>query len=477
MHYSENKEQHNREPAYAGSFYPETKSKLNRELKRLFSDAMQIQNPKKRPIALISPHAGYVFSGRVAASAFNQIPEKAVYKRVFVLASSHRFSFDGAAIYESGNYITPLGEINVDRELAAELIKSNEIFTTFPEAHQHEHSLEVQLPFLQYKLQNNFLLVPVILGTDNPADCKKIAKALEPYFSDENLFVISTDFSHYPKYDDAVSNDFETADAVCSNNPETLLKTIKANKRKRMKGLSTSLCGWTSVLTLLYMTSGKNLKFEKTYYQNSGDNEFYGDRERVVGYWAITVSEEEKESFITISAEEQTELLEKARSAVKKFIETGKRSKPIPPKKEGILNEKTGVFISIYINGKLRGCTGSFKNDKTLNDLVQYTSESSLDDSRFDKIKSHELSSLEIEISILSPLKKINSASEIIPGKHGIFIEKGLNSGTFLPKVAQRSGWSAEEFLGYCSRDKAGLGWDGWKKANLYTYEVFAFRG
>ena len=465
---------HNRKAAFAGKFYPATKEALTRQMEDLFTGVAG--NPGiKTPRAIIAPHAGYVFSGRVAASAFNQIPERAKYKRIFVLASSHQFFFEGASVYAEGNYETPMGELKVDTDLAVKLTESNNIFRRYSEAHEYEHSLEVELPFLQYKLENDFILVPVIIGTNKPADCEKIAKALEPWFTPENLFVISTDFSHYPEYDDAVKNDLVTAMAICTNNPDEFLKVLDNNKKKKINHLATSLCGWTSVLTLLFLTRGKNLEFKRVEYKNSGDAEFYGDKERVVGYWAIAVFDGEE--LFVLSIEEQQELIEKARDAIVSFFETGKRGKPLPPLTDGILKKKSGVFVSVYVNGELRGCVGDFVKELTLNELTQQMAVSAACDFRFEHLKKDELGNMKLEISILSPLKRIHSKDEIQLGKHGIYIKKGLNSGTFLPQVALKAGWSLDEFLGRCSRDKAGLGWNGWKNAELFVYEAFVFRG
>jgi AmmeMemoRadiSam system protein B/AmmeMemoRadiSam system protein A len=464
----------NREPVVAGKFYAGKKYELEKQLLDLFAQAVP-KSGIQPPRAIISPHAGYVFSGKVAASAFNQIPENTIYKRVFVLASSHQYVFGGAAVFVSGNYKTPLGEIKVDGELGLELIKSDTIFRDYNEAHEVEHSLEVQLPFLQYKLKNEFLLIPVILCTNNPADTKKIARALAPYFTPENLFVISTDFSHYPEYDDAIENDLETAKAICSNNPKEFLKVLEENKQKKISHLATSLCGWTSVLTLLYLAQNKNLEYKKIEYQNSGDAEFYGDKDRVVGYWAIAVYE--KEQALEVSKDEQKELLEKARNSITHFLETGERRPPESSRSRGILMQHAGVFVSVYVNDELRGCIGNFAKDEILNDLVQSMAVSAATDYRFENLQKDDLENLELEISVLSPLKKISSADEIKLGKHGIYIKKGLNSGTFLPQVAKKTGWTLDEFLGHCSRDKAGLGWDGWRTAELFTYEAIVFRG
>jgi len=464
----------NRKAAFAGQFYQGKKDDLENQLSELFKCAQPISPENKNLQAIISPHAGYIFSGEVAASAFNQIPENAAYKRVFVLASSHQFSFGGAAVYCSGNYETPLGEIKVDTKLSKKLVETSEVFYDKPEVHENEHSLEVQLPFLQHKLGSNILLVPIILGTNSAADCKKIAAVLKPWFNSENLFVISTDFSHYPNYNDATEVDKKTADAICSNQPDELQTVLKESKNTETDNLATLLCGWTSVLALLYLTENKDYKFEKVDYQNSGDSKIYGDKNRVVGYWAIAVYI--NNSSMQISNTEKKEILEKARRSITTFLETGKKGKLIKPVSTGILNEITGAFVSIYINGELRGCIGGFARDKTLNELIQNIAVSSARDMRFESVKLEELSDMKLEISVLSPLKKIESIDEIVLGKHGIFIQQDFNSGTFLPQVVEKTGWNVKQFLGHCARDKAGIGWDGWKTADVFIYEAVVFK-
>jgi len=466
-----------REAQFAGQFYPASITELNNQLDSFFEVAKK-GNPdsgsNQHLQAIIVPHAGYVFSGQVAATAFNQIPENVDYKRIFVLASSHRYSFNGAAVYCDGNYKTPLGEIEVDKHLSKKLVNNSAWFFDHPEAHENEHSLEVQLPFLQHKLGNHFLLMPIILGTHDPEICKKIAEELKPWFTSENLWVISTDFSHYPDYETACKVDELTASAICSNHSEKLQSVLKENKKLNIGNLATSLCGWTSVLTLLYMTENHDYTFEKIFYQNSGNSKKYGSKNRVVGYWSIAVYDKRKE--FVISEEEKKELLQKARNSISTFVKTGKKGKTVPPKSSGILNQITGAFVSIYVDGKLRGCIGGFARENTLNDLVQQMAVSASCDSRFSSIETEELDKMELEISVLSPLKKIDSVDEIVLGKHGIYIKKSVNSGTFLPQVATKTGWDLEEFLGHCSRDKAGIGWDGWKDADIYTYEAVVFR-
>ncbi|MBT6006351.1 MAG: AmmeMemoRadiSam system protein B [Prolixibacteraceae bacterium] len=465
----------NRKASFAGKFYPASKKELTQQLAGFFRKAKKRINSQHQLQALIVPHAGYIFSGQIAASAYNQIPDDAKYKRVFVLASSHNYYFNGAAVYCSGNYITPLGELNVDKELANSLINSSTVFQQKNEAHNFEHSLEVQLPFLQKKLGSKFLLIPIILGTNSAEECEKIGKSLKPYFTSENLFIISTDFSHYPEYEDANKVDQITTQAICSNRATELVRVLSENKKLNIKNLATSLCGWTSVLTLMYLTEKMKVSYVRIDYQNSGDTKPFGDKNRVVGYGSIAIFN--NDDPFHISEEEKKEILGKARASIEKFIKTGKRAKIIPPEIKGVLNKITGVFVSIYIKSELRGCIGNFADEKTLNELVQKMAVSATCDHRFDDLKIKDLENLELEISVLSPLKRIESVKEIELGKHGIYIKKGLNSGTFLPQVATKTGWDLAGFLGHCARDKAGLGWDGWKTADIFIYEAVIFRG
>jgi AmmeMemoRadiSam system protein A len=353
-------------------------------------------------------------------------------------------------------------------------MNSSELFIEHNEAHENEHSIEVQLPFLQYKLGENILLVPIILGTHEPEICMKLASVLKKWFTPENLWIISTDFSHYPEYENAKIVDQFTANAICSNQPKILQAVLKENKNLAIDKLATSLCGWTSVLTLLYMTENEGFDFKKIFYQNSGDAKLYGNKDRVVGYWSITVYKQPVD--FRISPEEKKVLTENARNSIIYYVKNGVAGKIIPTIGEGILNEITGAFVSIYVNNKLRGCIGNFAKKKTLNELVQEMAVSASHDRRFEPIKPDELDKMKLEISVLSALRKIDNINEIELGKHGIYIKHASGSGTFLPQVATKTGWNLEEFLGHCSRDKAGIGWEGWKNADIFVYEAIVFR-
>ncbi|MBN2214394.1 MAG: AmmeMemoRadiSam system protein B [Bacteroidales bacterium] len=478
----------NRKPVVAGQFYPGRPDELKAELIRLFADAVPRQATND-VLAIISPHAGYVFSGPVSASSFNQIDPRKKYNTVFVIGSSHRTMFDGASIYNKGHYETPLGIVKVDLETANLLINKNDVFTYRSDAHDYEHSLEVQLPFLQYILETDYKIVPVVIATQNRNTVKKIAEALKPYFTKENLFVISTDFSHYPEYEDAVKVDKATADAIVTGIPEEFLSTLRKNEQKRIPNLATSICGWTSVLALMYITEvNPGIKYVPVDYKNSGDAKHYGDKSRVVGYYSIAVyagndnpaenksANQAENSDLTLSAKDKQKLLEISRNTLEQYIRTGK----IPVVKDNELSDniKTccGAFVSLHINGKLRGCIGNFSQDIPLYKVVQeMTVSSATRDYRFAPVEADDLSKIDIEISVLTPLKRIESIDEIEPGRHGIYIRKGARTGTFLPQVGTQTGWDLEDFLGHCARDKAGIGWDGWKDAELFTYEAIVF--
>jgi len=299
-----------RPPAVAGSFYP---SDAN-QLKNMLADYFALTKSPGRysnVAAVIVPHAGYVFSGEVAAPAFALLDPEREYSTVFLIGSSHQMLLNGASVFNLGGFNTPLGMVETDTLIANKLLHGNRVFEANIDAHAKEHSLEVQLPFLQFHLKNKFRIVPIIIGSQSESSCRKMADALKPYFNDQNLFVISSDFSHYPTYEGALKADKATADAIDSNFARHFLQTIEDNKEKNIEGLLTSCCAWSSILTLLYLTEGdKNIKIDHIKYMNSGDTK-YGDKQRVVGYQAFSFTRETKKdsSGFSLSDEDKKQLL------------------------------------------------------------------------------------------------------------------------------------------------------------------------
>lgn len=468
-----------RQPVAAGRFYPADKETLEKDLSQLFRNC-------KKPYeifhvrAIISPHAGYVYSGKIAAAAFSTIPTDASYKNIFIIGSSHVMSFDGASVYNSGDYITPMGRVSVNREIANKLKSENKVFNFPTTSHLQEHSIEVQLPFIQYYFKNKSLVVPIIIGTENEKTIRKIADGLRPWFTPENLFIISSDFSHYPPYKDAIETDNSTALSIISGNPQNFLNTLRKNAGKGITGLATSMCGWTSGLTLLYLAEGENqLETRLIDYCNSGDSP-YGEKNEVVGYNAIAMIEKNQKTESRVKSEiefsftegEKNQLFRIAKNSIRSMLYENKKiiidEKTLPEK----LKKQYGAFVTLKINGALRGCIGRFISSDPLFQVVQVSALSSaFEDPRFPPLTKEEFEKSEVEITVLGPLKKINNISEIVLGKHGIYIRKDFRTGTMLPQVATENGWTVEQFLGFTSRDKAGLGWDGWKDAELFIYD------
>ncbi len=342
-------------------------------------------------------------------------------------------------------------------------------------AHAGEHSLEVQLPFLQTVLGTSFRLIPILIGTDDQDEIRAIARALRPYWGEHTLFVISTDLSHYPPARAAEVVDRTTIAAVCTGSPRRLVNALRENGEGRVPGLVTRMCGSSAVLTLLYMIEGDPADtLELVRYANSGDVSG-ADGDHVVGYAALTVRRSAPSGFF-IPLEDQHTLLAIARSS----IASGVANRSGPPDPEisvsPRLREPGSAFVSLYRGHRLRGCIGSFARTLPLAVVVrQMARAAATEDPRFPPVQPAELRDIRVEISVLSPMQRIRSAGDIDLGKHGIYIRKGDRAGTFLPQVATETGWTVEEFLGHCAADKAGIGWDGWKSAELYVYQACVF--
>jgi hypothetical protein len=463
-----------RSSAYAGRFYPGSATELRATVAEFFSHTIR-QNETSIVQALIVPHAGYVYSGQVAASGFARIDPQRAIQNIFVIGVSHNVAYEGAAVYAEGDFLTPLGRVPVNSEIGRALLDRHGIFLENNRAHAVEHSLEVQLPFLQYHLKKPFKIVPILLGTADLRVCRQLAQALRPYCTEENVFVVSTDLSHYPAYQDAVTTDRKTIDGVLSGSPEQLLRVVSANERSGVNALATSMCGLGGVLLLQELVaSAGSMKFTLVQYKNSGDVPA-GDRNGVVGYAAITVSRPQKEAF-QLGRADRRKLLAIARSTIEEYL----KNQHVPDlggkRLSATLRTPCGAFVTLKKHGDLRGCIGNFSGTEELARMVQNMAiAAATEDYRFSPVSSGELKDLDIEISVLTPMRRVESAREIELGKHGIYIKKGNRGGTFLPQVAAETGWSLEEFLGHCAQDKAGIGWNGWKDAELYVYEAIVF--
>ena len=426
--------------------------------------------------ALIVPHAGYYYSGNVAATAYMSMPKDKPYKRIFLLGPSHHEWLDGASVNtEADYYATPLGHVKVDHETALRLTDSDSVFSYQPKAHDREHCLEVQLPFLQRRFGENVMpsIVPIIISTNDYQKLKRIANVLKPYFTEENLFVISSDFSHYPSYEDACEVDAKTGKAIETGNVEQFIAVLEENSRSGKRNLATSACGELAIVTLMLMMD-RTYEVKHLLYQNSGDVDNQGHN-RVVGYHAFAILRGASQEFV-LSDEEKKILKEIALTSIKDSLAGKPIAQPILNSQYPVLNSKCGAFVSLHKQGRLRGCIGHFGEDVPLHEIVaEMARAAAFEDPRFMPVTMDELEDIDIEISVLTPMRRIQSLDEFELNRHGIYIRRGYRSGTFLPQVADEVNWTKEEFVSHCAQDKAGIGWDGWRDAELYVYEAIVF--
>ena len=475
----------------ANRFYDGNAQRLSQEVDS-FLALHRGSADSRRVAALIVPHAGYYYSGNVAASAYMALNPKQPYKRIFLLGPSHHEWLDGASVNtEADYYATPLGNVKVDCETGmaltttdgTDLTDSEKVFFYRPEAHDREHCLEVQLPFLQRRLGDVPPIVPIIISTNDFRKLSRMAEVLKPYFTDENLFVISSDFSHYPTYEDAYEADGKTGKAIESGDVGQFIAAIEENARSGKRNLATSACGEFAIITLMLMLDS-NYEVKHLVYQNSGD---IGDTDhsRVVGYHSFAIlrngtggnGQTRTNTDFVLSDNDKKKLKEIALNSIKDSLDGKSVSVRVSPMQDyPMLSKKCGAFVSLHKHGHLRGCIGHFGEDTPLYEIVaEMARAAAFEDPRFMPVSREELDAIDIEISVLTPMRRIQSLDEFELHRHGIYIRKGYRSGTFLPQVADEVSWTKEEFVGHCSQDKAGLGWNGWKDAELYVYEAIVF--
>ena len=459
-----------REPAVSGTFYPSSAAEL-RSMVKGFLEQVPEQEVKGELIALIAPHAGFVFSGQVAAYSYKQLENKE-YDLVILIGDSHRHRFEGASIGNYSLYRTPLGDVPVDRDLAEKLIREHKEIDFHPKAHELEHSLEVQLPFLQTIL-GEFKILPIIMGERCLQLCRTLSSALIELTKEKRvLFIASTDLSHFHPYDKAVEIDRRAISAMEKLNGEELFRGLIAGEYE--------LCGGAATVTTILIAEelGANqIKLLK--YANSGDVP-QGDKNRVVGYASMAISKTERgiETFSPLGEEAQRRLLQFARQAIEGYAVTGATPR-FSPGDLTVLNEKRGVFITLYKDGRMRGCIGTHESDKPLYELVpQMAISAGFFDRRFPKLRQEEIKNIKIEISVyLSGLVKIEDVNQFQVGRHGIIMRKGRQGATFLPKVPIEQGWDREETLEQLCR-KAGLAPGGWRDEDvqfyIYATQVFS---
>jgi MEMO1 family protein len=460
-----------RESVLAGSWYPAAPEELRQQIEGFLANiAPTATTGYGQLIALIAPHAGYVYSGQVAAYAYKLL-EKQTFQTVIVLAPSHHARFSGVSVYDRGGFRTPLGVVPLDKELITALEKRDTRIRFLSEAHAKEHALEIQLPFLQVVMPG-FKLVPLVMGEQDLETCRWLAEAIADCAKNNSvLLVASSDLSHFHSYDDAKRLDQVVLDKVAALDPEGLVKGLANGKCEA--------CGGGPVAAA--MLAAKRLGATRSRvldYANSGD--VTGDRSRVVGYLAAALwaepggdgahkAEGPKVGVdLGLSAEDKAALHRIARESIEAKL-LGKKA----PSLEDLsvtLKEDRGAFVTLKTHGQLRGCIGRLAADRPLGEVVaDMALAAAFQDPRFSPLRADELKGLEIEISALTPFKKIVGVDEIQVGKHGILMRNGSSSGLLLPQVATDYGWDRTTFLENTCQ-KAGLPKGCWKDKNTEIY-------
>jgi len=454
-----------REAVWAEQFYDGDAAKLGARIDRFLRNVPPQPEVRGEVKALIVPHAGYVYSGQTAAYAYSLVKGKP-YDAVVIIGPSHRFGFKGCSVYPKGGFQTPLGTAAVDEALAAEIMKRSG-FTFVPEAHEEEHSVEVQVPFVQAVLPGA-KIVPIVMGYPETRTVKALADALASSCAGKKVLVIaSTDMSHFLSKDKANAADARTIE---------LIKSLKADEiERKMEAGENILCGGSPVAAvILYAGKREPVRAEVLKYADSAESS--GDTEQVVGYVsaALVAGGEAAVPSFELTASDKKELLALARSAVETYVQEGRTIDPSTASPK--LATHKGAFVTLRERGDLRGCIGYIEPVAPLaQTVVQAAIYAAVGDSRFDPVSTAELDRLEYEISVLTPLEEVTNPSLIRVGKHGLVIEKNGRKGLLLPQVPVENGWDREEFLAQACL-KAGLPEDAWRQgARIYSFEAIVF--
>lgn len=474
-----------REPHVAGQFYSSNVQQLKKAVEMYLSHAPKV--PGAEPIGLVAPHAGYVYSGQIAADAYRQA-QGHDYDIVVILGTNHtRPGFSGVSIYAKGGFKTPLGIAQVDEEVASALLKEDERFVFDPSVHREEHSVEVQVPFIQHVFPSVKIL-PAVIGSPDPALCKVFGLALAKVLKGRKpLIVASSDLSHYPSHDDAVRVDMRTLKAVASMDSSALIKAIAEGESEGVRGLGTCACGEGPILALIEASKTLGAKQGVVVsYANSGDVSI-GNYDRVVGYGAVAFVKEpvqwktllpsameQGDKNAVLTDEDKKALLEFARDTLKQFLST--QTAPIARGFGSAANVHRGAFVTLKKHGELRGCIGNMQASLPLARTVGAMALSAaLNDHRFYQVTYDELPFIHIEISALTPFKEVGGVNDIVVGRDGVLLVKGGASAVFLPQVALEQGWNRDTMLSHLCR-KAGLNQDCWRSgAKFYTFQAEVF--
>jgi hypothetical protein len=464
-----------REAGVAGAFYPADPKELTAMIDDMLAHASQ--PPIKDPIlAVVAPHAGYQYSGPVAAYTYAALKGRK-FSRVVVIAPSHYEAFDFTSVYEGDAYATPLGTVQVDKAFARQLAKMSSTMRLSSRGHEAtsagaEHAIEVQLPWLQ-RVLGNFELVPVVMGDQSYESSRALGVALEKLIrsdskGSETLVLASSDLSHYHPYDEAVTIDHKTLNALAAWDYFSMSRNFQSRIWEA--------CGGAPIVAaMIYAERMGANRAMVLKYANSGD--VTGDRSRVVGYSADVFvkapSGAAAETPFSLSEPEKSELLALARKSVEYMVQEKNPYEPAASASQA-LNQERGAFTTLKKAGALRGCIGYTSAVKPLYMTVRDTATlAAMRDPRFQPVEASELPLLDYEISVLSPLRRVTDIQQIKVGEHGLLMKNGDYEGLLLPQVPVEQKWDRQTFLEETCA-KAGMSSGCWKQEDTDIFQFTA---
>jgi len=467
-----------RQAGVAGGFYPADPKVLAATIDEMLA---HVAEPPitDRILAVVAPHAGYQYSGPVAAYTYAALRGRK-FSRVVVIAPSHYESFGFSSVFEGDAYATPLGLVHVDKAFARKLASMSSTLRLSSQGHDAtsagaEHAIEVQLPWLQ-RVLGDFELVPVVMGDQSYESSRALGVALAKLIQSENkdgetLIVASSDLSHFHTYGDAVTIDRKTLHAL----EEWDYFSMSRNFESRIW----EACGGAPIVAAMIAAERMGANQAKVIkYANSGD--VTGDHSSVVGYSADVFVKAQgsaaAETPFSLSEQEKSELLALARTSVEHAINKDEAYVPTASASDA-LNRERGAFVTLHESGELRGCIGYTSATKPLYMTVRDTATlAALKDPRFKPVSVSELPKLEYEISVLSPLRRVTDIQQIKIGEHGLLMKNGGFEGLLLPQVPVEQKWDRQKFLEQTCV-KAGMSAGCWKDEDtdifLFTAVVF----
>lgn len=468
-----------RQSILAGSWYPADAGELRQSVAAAIA-AADVDGLPGTLLGLVAPHAGHVYSGAIAGHAYALL-QKDPPDTVVVIAPSHRHPFQGVSVYDAGGYATPLGVMPLDEDVIAELRKQLPSLKHVPQAHSEEHSLEIQIPFLQVAAPQA-RLVPLVVGQQGMAVVRELAQALAGAVQASKgkrvVLLASSDLSHFHDKETCAQLDGRIHEAVRAMDAWAIAACMADG--------SCEACGAGPMISVLL--ASQELGANDARVLAKGDSsDASGDTDRVVGYMAAAffenpqtpAHEQQHASQQAPEAEYGAEERELLHQVARQAIASSFADKDYAPPEDAPdhLREERGAFVTLKRQGRLRGCIGHVVGDGPLIETVaEMARAAAFDDPRFKPLQQDELEDLEYEISVLTPPRRITDVSEVQVGRHGLIMKSWLRQGLLLPQVPTEFGWDREQFLIQTCR-KAGMDPDCWQDPDTEIYvfsaEVF----